>query len=481
LHGVPIFGPISRLAELAADARVSEVIITMPSAGPKKLKEVIDLAKSNGLQTSIVPSFTQLAAGEVKVDRFRPVELEDLLGRKPVHLDSAGIDDLVRDRVVMVTGAGGSIGSELCRQILARGPRSLLLVEQSEVQLFQIEQELIELGHGAIARALVADVLDVPRMHEIFAAHRPHTVFHAAAHKHVVMMEHQPVEAVKNNFLGTARMAAHAREFGVRTFVLVSTDKAINPTSVMGATKRLAEHAILAEQKRPGNRTAFLAVRFGNVLGSSGSVIPIFKRQIAAGGPVTVTHPEVTRYFMTIPEAVGLVLQAATMGRGGEVFVLDMGTPLRIVDVARQLIELSGFRPDTDIEIKFIGLRAGEKLFEELRHTREDLAATDHARVLQLVGEPPVPGAVEACLGELLGSLYAIESDDLKRLIQKWVPEYTPCFEQGIQAPETSTITPPVTIAATTVTATIVNDIEKLPDDEEAARSGGRPAHSGAS
>lgn len=442
LHGVKVRGPISRLPEIAAELAIPEVILTLPGAGPKKIQEVIGLAQQAGLKTSIVPSFTQLAGGDVQVNRFRPIELEDLLGRPPAILDSDCIDELIRGEVVLVTGAGGSIGSELCRQIIARGPRLLLLVDQSEVQLFQIEQELAGKGHAGTIRALVADILEAARIHEILDEFRPSTIFHAAAHKHVFMMERQPAEAVKNNFMGTYRLAQAAREFNVRRFVLISTDKAINPTSVMGASKRLAEYAILGNQSRPNNRTTFMAVRFGNVLGSSGSVIPIFKQQIAAGGPLTVTHPEVTRYFMTIPEAVGLVLQAATMGEGGEVFVLDMGTPMRIVDVARQLIHLSGFRPDVDIEVKFVGLRPGEKLFEELQHTGELLAPTSHARVLRLRGEPIDPTVVEQCLAQIAGSVYSVDGDELKRLIKKWVPEYTPCFLN--EAPDPLPIAPRV-------------------------------------
>lgn len=441
LHGLPIIGPIERLPEVARKARVAEVILTLPGSGPKKVKEVLGLVRRAGLKASIVPSFTQMAAGDVQVQRFRPVELEDLLGREQANLDSASIDRSLQGETVLVTGAGGSIGSELCRQIAARRPARLLLLDQSEVQLFQIEQELIGRGCEEIATALVADVLDSARLHEIFLAYRPSIVFHAAAHKHVFMMERQPAEAVKNNFLGTARLARAAREFGTRRFVLISTDKAINPTSVMGASKRLAEYAILAEQQRDGSKTMFMAVRFGNVLGSSGSVIPIFKRQIAAGGPVTVTHPDVTRYFMTIPEAVGLVLQAAAIGTGGEVFVLDMGTPLKIIDVARQLIELSGFRPDIDIEVKIIGLRPGEKLYEELQHVGENHAATVHPRILRLVGPPPAPAIVDACLGELVGAAHAVGGDELKLAIKKWVTEYTPCLG-GVARTAAETVNP---------------------------------------
>lgn len=441
LHGIPITGPISRLPEIAERLRITEVIITIPSAGPKKLKEITDLAHNSGVKLNIVPSFTQLAAGEVKVDRFRPVELGDLLGRTSAALDSEKIDQMLCGSVVMVTGAGGSIGGELCRQIAERRPSRLLLVEQSEVQLFQIEQELIEAGYAECVVPLIADILDTPRVHEIFHRYRPSIVFHAAAHKHVVMMERQPAEAVKNNFVGTFRLAQIASNFRVERFVLISSDKAINPTNVMGASKRLAEYAIQGVRGHSENRTVFVAVRFGNVLGSSGSVIPIFKRQIAAGGPVTVTHRDVTRYFMTIPEAVGLVQQAATMGSGSEVFILDMGTPIKIVDVARQLIKLSGFRPDIDVEIKVIGLRPGEKLYEELQHTRENLAKTDHPRISRLVGGSLSSEQVNACLAELTDSLYTLSANDLKELIRKWVPEYSPYLDGNLPEPNEPRVT----------------------------------------
>jgi FlaA1/EpsC-like NDP-sugar epimerase len=326
----------------------------------------------------------------------------------------------------MVTGAGGSIGSELCRQVAAFYPKRLLLVEQSEVQMFQIEQELIELGHGGILLPLVADILDEPRIRSICERFPPDVLFHAAAHKHVPMMESQPTEAIKNNTLGTAGLAELAREYGVDRFVMISTDKAINPTSVMGATKRLAEIYVQALHAAQPGKTKFMAVRFGNVLGSSGSVIPIFNRQIAAGGPVKVTHPEVTRYFMTIPEAVGLVLQSAAQGEGGEIFVLDMGKPVRIVDLARQLIELSGLKPDEDIEIQFTGLRPGEKLFEEISHKRENMAPTNHPKIMRFVCDPQPLPHVRTQLQELTERLHATERNQLKLLLKKAVPEYEP-------------------------------------------------------
>jgi FlaA1/EpsC-like NDP-sugar epimerase len=335
---------------------------------------------------------------------------------------------MVGGRTVLVTGAGGSIGQEICRQVALRGPARLIMVDQCEALLYQAEQDLIALGAGAVITPLVADVTDEARMREIFAATRPSLVLHAAAHKHVPMMEPQPGEALKNNTLGTALVAALASEHQVERFVLISTDKAINPTNVMGASKRLAEMVVQSMQGRPGNVTRFVAVRFGNVLGSSGSVIPLFRKQIAAGGPVTVTHPDVKRYFMTIPEAVGLVLQSATQGEGGDILVLEMGQPMKIVDVARQLIELSGFRPDVDIEVKFVGLRPGEKLVEELQHHGEQYRTTAHARIFRFVAQ----GSRYEGLAGLLADVRALvpqEKAACKQGLKRLVPEYVPYVE----------------------------------------------------
>jgi FlaA1/EpsC-like NDP-sugar epimerase len=425
LHGLAVRGPISDLASVAKETQLNEVIIAMPSATPRKIKEIVDICRHLGLKVELVPSVTQLALGEVKIDRVRPVEFEDLLGREQVDLDSEEIERLIEGHVVLVTGAGGSIGSELCRQILANKPRELVLVEQTEIALFDVESDLASRAAGIPCHGLIADVTDEARMAGILATHRPDLVFHAAAHKHVPLMERQPGEALKNNTLGTALLARLASEHGVRRFILISTDKAINPTSVMGVSKRLAEKALQAEQHSQGNGTVFMAVRFGNVLGSSGSVIPVFKKQIAQGGPVTVTHPEVTRYFMTIPEAVGLVLQAATQGAGGEIFVLDMGAPVKIHDVALQLIELSGYRPGVDIEIEFIGLRPGEKLFEELQHSEETHETTTHPRVLRLKNAPGSNGT-SAWLGDLKLAISVETPAQLRARLQLLVPEYTP-------------------------------------------------------
>ncbi|MBC7366771.1 MAG: polysaccharide biosynthesis protein [Undibacterium sp.] len=428
IYGVSVMGAPEDLGRLKAENRIDACVLAMPSASGKRIQEICRLVAAEGLKAEILPSMAELASGRVQVTKIRPVQVEDLLGRASVDLRSDAVAALIQDKVVLVTGAGGSIGSELCRQLATYNPRRLLLVEQAEGSLFLIEMELNESGLQHRIVPLVADILDLPRMEAIFARYAPQVIFHAAAHKHVFMMERQPGEAVKNNTMGTRQLAELASARGIETFVFISTDKAINPTSVMGVSKRLAEIHLQALQHRPGNGTHFIAVRFGNVLGSSGSVIPIFKKQIAGGGPVTVTHPDVTRYFMTIPEAVGLVLQTAVMGRGGEIFVLDMGKPVRIVDLARQLIELSGLRPDLDIEIKVIGLRPGEKLFEELQHHSELLKPTAHARVMLLAqaDAASTSDTSSRCVAEIEGRVGELEAQQLKLAIKRLVPEYTP-------------------------------------------------------
>src|SRR5258708_7273332 len=342
VHNVAVVGASEILLSEQMDLELEEVIIAMPSAPAKRVAEIVETLRRLRIKFSTVPSFYELTTGEAKVSQLRSVEPQDLLGREQVRLATEDIRHLLRDRIVMVTGAGGSIGSELCRQIASYLPRSLLLVEQSEVQLFQIEQELIDSGWGDLLVPLAANVQDEARMEHIFRRYEPETVFHAAAHKHVPLMETQPGEAIKNNALGTLRLAETCLRHQTDRFVLISSDKAINPTSVMGATHRLP--AMCVQSLHAGNPagTRFMAVRFGNVLGSSGSVVPIFNKQIAAGGPIKVTHPDVVRYFMTIPEAVGLVLQSATIGFGGEIFTLDMGKPVKIVHLARQLMGIAG-------------------------------------------------------------------------------------------------------------------------------------------
>ncbi len=441
VHGVPVAGRPETIDEARHDVAFAKAIIAMPSAPAKRVREIVMLFAQRGLKVETLPSLEELASGRVKATRIRPVEVEDLLGREAVNLDAAGIRHRIEGRCIMVTGAGGSIGGELCRQIGALHPKRLLLVEQSEAALFLAEQELNELGFGGVIVALVGDILDRERMEFIFARYRPEVVFHAAAHKHVYLMERQPAEAIRNNVLGTRQLAGIAAAHAVDAFVLISTDKAINPTSVMGATKRLAEIQLMAmaasaepatkEGKMTADgwkpsRTKFMAVRFGNVLGSSGSVVPIFRKQIAAGGPVTVTHPDVTRYFMTIPEAVGLVLQSFVLGDGGEIFVLDMGQPVKIVDLARQMIELSGLRLGHDIEIKFTGLKPGEKLFEELRHQTESHAPTNHPRVMRFTSNAMFS---ESGIRELERRLYELDGNQLKAILKRLVPEYTPFLE----------------------------------------------------
>jgi len=428
IHGISVLGAPEEISKLRKEYQIEACVLAMPSAPGKRLQEIYKVLSAESLKVEIVPSMAELASGRVQVTKIRPVQVEDLLGRATVDLRSDNVAALVSDKVVMVTGAGGSIGSELCRQLVAYNPQRLLLVEQAEGSLFYIEAELNERGYQSVIVPLVADILDQPRMRFIFDRFKPQVIFHAAAHKHVYMMERQPGEAVKNNTTGTRQLAELASAQGVEAFVLISTDKAINPTSAMGASKRLAEIHLQARQRGSGNGTRFIAVRFGNVLGSSGSVIPIFKKQIAEGGPVTVTHPDVTRYFMTIPEAVGLVLQTAVMGKGGEIFVLDMGKPVKIVDLAKQLIELSGLRPDEDIEIKFIGMRPGEKLYEELQHHSEHLQPTAHPRIMLLTagGSAATTDWAGRCISEIESRIGELEPNQLKLAIKQLVPEYSP-------------------------------------------------------
>jgi FlaA1/EpsC-like NDP-sugar epimerase len=428
IHGVPVIGAPERIPELAEKYGVTEIILALPASAVRRIREVSALASASHQRVLVVPSMSDLAGGRVRASDLRPISVEDILGREPAKLDGVAIADLIKGRVILVTGAGGSIGLELCRQVAACSPARLLLLDQCEVLLYQAEQELIAAGAGALITPLVADVTDLHRMTEIFQRYRPSLILHAAAHKHVPMMEAMPGEALKNNVNGTWVVAHLAAKHGADKFVLISSDKAVNPTNVMGATKRLAERMIHSLQVHEGAQTRFMAVRFGNVLGSSGSVVPIFRRQIAAGGPVTVTHPEVKRYFMTIPEAVGLVLQSATQGDAGDILVLEMGQPLKIIDVARQLIELSGLRPEIDIEIRITGLRPGEKLVEELLCAGEEFRPTKHPRVFRFMASSsatPPPADLLAQVAELV----RMDTAACKQGIRKLVPEYVPFVE----------------------------------------------------
>ena len=382
IHGIAVLGTTEDIRRICQEEEVDEIIIAIPSATQKQLRRVIDLCSGTNLKFQSLPSVSDLINGRMTVSQIRPVDINDLLGREQVELDAQAVAKFIQGRRVLVTGAGGSIGSEMCRQISRYGPAELILVEQAENPLFDISNELAARLPQIPLKTVICDIYDRKRVLEVWRQHRPEVVIHAAAHKHVPLMECNPYEAVKNNVLGTRNVADASCQFGTQEFVMISTDKAVNPSSVMGATKRVAEMYTQALNGRQGCPTQFKAVRFGNVLGSAGSVVPTFRRQIAEGGPVRVTHPEMTRYFMTIPEASQLVLQAAATGAGGQIFLLDMGEPVKIVDLARQMITLSGFRPGEDIDIVFSGVRPGEKLFEELRTEGEDIEPTVHPKVL---------------------------------------------------------------------------------------------------
>lgn len=427
VHGIRVADAVDEVARVAKRYAASKAIIAFPSASGKRMRQVTELAREAGLEVDTVPALTDLVSGRAQLSQLRPVQLEDLLGRAPVDLNSAEICAMLAGKRVLVTGAGGSIGSELVEQILGYAPDGLLCIDQAEIAIFELEQGVLmsKVAEPVDVRTCVADVFNVAVMRAHLADFRPEVVFHAAAHKHVSLMEMQPGEALRNNFFATAHLARLASEYEVERFVLISTDKAINPTSVMGASKRLAELAVTSQQAAAGNQTKFMALRFGNVLGSSGSVVPIFRRQIAAGGPVTVTDPAVTRFFMTVEEAVGLVLQSATQGEGGEIFVLDMGEPVKIDDMARQMIRLSAAGAEEEIEIVYTGLRPGEKLYEEVQHISEELRPTAHPRVLRFVA-----ARSELDLGQVEQELEAAitrrDPAAVKAAIQKFVPEYTP-------------------------------------------------------
>ncbi len=422
LHGVPVLGTTSALPEICKKVGATQVLITIARASGKDVRRIIEECEKADLPVKIIPPMHEIVGGKINLSSVRSVAIEDLLRREPVRLDETAIAEKIRGRVVLVTGAGGSIGSELCRQVSRYEPERLLLVERAENALFEIHRELTATFPGVTCVPVIGDVCDVERMGNVFGQHRPALVFHAAAHKHVPMMEWNPGEAVKNNVVGTYTVAKLAERFKVETFVLISTDKAVNPTSIMGATKRLAEMCTQALAQR--SRTRFLAVRFGNVLGSAGSVVPIFREQIARGGPVTVTHPEMKRYFMTIPEASQLVLQAATMGRGGEIFILDMGEPVKIVDLAKDLITLSGLHPGEDIEIQFTGIRPGEKLFEELSVADEQADKTAHPKIFIGRLKSRDLGDLEERLDELAELANKGDGEEVRRRLAELIPEF---------------------------------------------------------
>lgn len=435
LNGQPIHGP-SDLPNLVSTLNISDVLLAMPSIGRKRRNEILSDMRSAHVSVRTLPSVTDLAQGKVSISDLRELDIDDLLGREPVVPNHILLSKNIVNKVVLVTGAGGSIGSELCRQILNVEPQSLLLIEQTEFALYAIHQELEEkLCDSKIKLVpLLASVQDEQRMHEIMSTWKPDTVYHAAAYKHVPLVEHNPAEGIKNNVLGTLKAARAAAENGVTDFVLVSTDKAVRPTNIMGASKRLAEmvlQALAANQSFSKSSTKFTMVRFGNVLGSSGSVVPKFRQQIRDGGPITLTHPEITRYFMTVPEAAQLVIQAGAMTKGGDVFVLDMGESVKIMDLARRMIELSGLtlkddqNPDGDIGIEVTGLRPGEKLYEELL-IGDNPQQTSHPRIMKANEDFVSWSDLEAKLGSLEVALNVNDVSLIRAMLQQLVPGYTP-------------------------------------------------------
>lgn len=422
IHGISVLGNVDQLPDICKKNNIDELAIAIPSASRKQLRRVVQVCQGTKLRFSTVPSLTDIASGRFRVSQMRDVDINDLLGRDVVKLDLDDIKKFLSGRIILVTGAGGSIGSEMCRQVCAFNPQLLLLVEQAENPLFFIEGELRRTFPKVQMKAVICDITDKARVTQIFSDYRPEVVIHAAAHKHVPLMEINPGEAIKNNVIGTRTVADAADAYGASSFVMISTDKAVNPTSIMGSTKRVAEMYI--QDLNNTSTTRFVTVRFGNVLGSNGSVVPIFKQQIAAGGPVTVTHPEMRRYFMTIPEASQLVLQAAAMGEGGEIFVLDMGEPVKIVDLARELITLSGFRPGEDIEIEFAGLRPGEKLFEELSIEGENMLQTRHPKIAVWRNIPKERETLRNSIEQLIATAPSQDRKKIVDAIRQLVPEF---------------------------------------------------------
>ncbi|MBR2523613.1 MAG: polysaccharide biosynthesis protein, partial [Clostridiales bacterium] len=425
LYGVHIIGGREMIFDAARDYKIDTIILAVPSLPGKEKTEILNICKETGCKLRIIPGVYQLANGEVSINSVRDVELTDLLGRDPIVVDNEEVFSMLKGKTILVTGGGGSIGSELCRQIASHRPGQLIIFDIYENNAYEIEQDLLRKYKGLNLVTLIGSVRNTHRIESVMQEYKPDIVFHAAAHKHVPLMETSPNEAVKNNVMGTYKTAMAAAEAGVKKFVLISTDKAVNPTNIMGATKRICE-MIIQMMDRADNNTSFVAVRFGNVLGSNGSVVPLFKKQIAEGGPVTVTHKDIIRFFMTIPEAVSLVLQASYYAKGGEIFVLDMGEPVKIDDMARNFIKLSGLRPDIDIKIEYTGLRPGEKLYEEKLMDEEGMQTTDNKLIF--IGEP-IPMDDDK-LREALIKLDSESKEDVSN-IRQYVQEIVPTYKPG--------------------------------------------------
>ena len=426
IHGIPVLGNRNQINYFAEQTGAEELLIAMPSISSKDMRDIVALCKETGIPYKTVPGMGELINGKVTVKAIRDVSYKDLLGREVVKLDEVQIGAFLKEKRVLITGAGGSIGSELCRQVCRYSPEAVILYERAESSLYEIELELKENFEYIRIVPRLADILDIRQLKRAFDEEKPHVIFHAAAYKHVPMLELNPWEAMRNNVIGTRNVIEAAREFKVERFVLVSTDKAVRPVNVMGASKRIAELLVQAQNGCGLSDTRFITVRFGNVVGSVGSVVPLFKRQIEKGGPVTVTHPEITRYFMTIPEACQLILQAGSMGEGGEIFILEMGIPIRIVDMAEDLIRLSGFEPNVDIDIKYVGLRPGEKLREELITDGEGIVKTSHEKIMVLRGQVCEIEKLNHDIEEIMGFVVKEDGEGIKRKLGEILPEYAP-------------------------------------------------------
>ena len=426
IHGKPVLGGIEELSMVVEMAQIDELLIAISSATSKQMRGIVSHCKATGLPYKTIPGMGEIISGDVSVNSIREVSYRDLLGRDNVKLDSGIIDTMISGSSILVTGSGGSIGSELCRQISRFNPEKIILFERSESPLYSIDMELKHHFPDLNIIPVLADIQYPNQLDKVFEKYRPDIVFHAAAYKHVPMMECHAWKAVKNNIIGTQNVVEVSRKFGVKRFVLVSTDKAVRPTNIMGTTKRVAEMMVLNQMYEGDCQTKFMAVRFGNVVGSSGSVLPLFKKQIEEGGPITVTHKDITRYFMTIPEASQLILQAGAMGEGGEIFILDMGEAVKIDLVARDFIRLSGFEPDVDIEIKYIGLRPGEKLYEELITEGEGIVSTDHRKIMVLKGQPKDLVKLNGNIDDLRSLAEDQKGDAIQSALMKIVPEYKP-------------------------------------------------------